>query len=68
MNKPVTAQDLITPKVTTGPLVGSRKIYSNPEAAPELRVPLREIVLSEGARSRTCRSTTPPASTPTTTP
>ena len=30
MNKPVTAQDLITPKVTTGPLIGSRKIYSNP--------------------------------------
>ena len=49
MNKPVTAQDLITPKVTTGPLIGSRKIYSNPEAAPDLRVPLREIVLSEGA-------------------
>ena len=49
MNKPVTAHDLITPKVTTGPLVGSRKIYSKPEAAPDLRVPLREIVLSEGA-------------------
>ena len=49
MNKPVTAQDLITPKVTTGPLIGSRKIYSNPEAAPDLRVPLREIVLTEGS-------------------
>ena len=49
MNKPVTASDLVTPKVTTGPLVGSRKIYSKPEAAPDLRVPLREIVLSEGA-------------------
>ena len=50
MNKPITASDLVTPKVTTGPLVGSRKIYSSPEAAPELRVPLREIVLSEGAK------------------
>src|SRR3954447_17479108 len=49
MNKPITASDLVTPKVTTGPLVGSRKIYSNPEAAPDLRVPLREIILSEGA-------------------
>src|SRR3954464_12796992 len=50
MNKPVTASDLVTPKVTTGPLVGSRKISSNPEAAPDLRVPLREIILSEGAK------------------
>ena len=50
MNKPISASDLVTPKVTTGPLVGSRKIYSNPEAAPELRVPLREIILSEGAK------------------
>ena len=50
MNKPITASDLVTPKVTTGPLAGSRKIYSQPDAAPDLRVPLREIVLSEGAK------------------
>jgi phosphomethylpyrimidine synthase len=31
------------PKVTTGALPASRKVYSNPEAAPDLRVPLREI-------------------------
>ena len=43
MNKPITASDLVTPKVTTGQLVGSRKVYSKPEAAPDLRVPLREI-------------------------
>ena len=49
MNKPVTASDLVTPKVTTGPLIGSRKTYSKPEAAPDLRVPIREIVLSEGS-------------------
>ena len=30
MNKPVPPKTSITPKVTTGPLVGSRKIYSNP--------------------------------------
>src|SRR5215468_11491130 len=33
------------PKVTTGALPASRKVYSQPEAAPDLRVPLREIVL-----------------------
>ncbi|MEZ5787374.1 MAG: phosphomethylpyrimidine synthase ThiC [Xanthobacteraceae bacterium] len=38
-----------TPKVTTGPVAGSRKIYSTPEAAPDLRVPLREIALSDPA-------------------
>ena len=45
MNKPISASDLVTPKVTTGPLVGSRKVYSKPEAAPDLRVPVREIAL-----------------------
>ncbi|NEW90028.1 phosphomethylpyrimidine synthase ThiC [Rhodopseudomonas sp. WA056] len=35
--------------VTTGALPSSRKIYANPTAAPDLRVPLREIILSEGA-------------------
>src|SRR3954470_14190266 len=49
MNKPITASDLVTPKVTTGPLVGSRKIYSSPAAAPDVRVPLREILLSEAS-------------------
>src|SRR6201988_2144925 len=37
------------PAVTTGPLASSRKIFARPEAAPELKVPLREIMLSEGA-------------------
>jgi phosphomethylpyrimidine synthase len=45
MNKPVTSADLVTPKVTTGPLPASRKVYARPDAAPELRVPLREIAL-----------------------
>ena len=40
---------IITPKVTTGPIAGSRKVYSTPEAAPDLRVPLREIALSDPA-------------------
>ena len=45
MNKPLSESDLATPKVTTGPIAGSRKIYSTPDAAPDLRVPLREIAL-----------------------
>src|ERR1035438_9973671 len=45
MNKAVTSADLVTPKVTTGSLPASRKVYCAPEAAPELRVPVREIVL-----------------------
>src|ERR1700732_3521989 len=48
MNKPVTSGEL-KPAVTTGPLTSSRKIFVTPEAAPDLRVPLREIMLSEGA-------------------
>jgi phosphomethylpyrimidine synthase len=49
MNKPLSEADFATPKVTTGPIAGSRKIYATPEAAPDLRVPLREIPLSEGS-------------------
>src|SRR6267143_1805534 len=41
--------NISTPKVTTGPLPASRKIYSKPDAAPDLRVPLREIALTEGS-------------------
>src|SRR4051812_8398540 len=49
MNKPLASADFATPKVTTGPLPSSRKIHVAPEAAPDIRVPLREIILSEGA-------------------
>src|ERR1700691_4248238 len=45
MNKHIPESDLVTPKVTTGPMAGSRKIYARPDAAPELKVPLREIAL-----------------------
>ena len=37
------------PTVTTGPLPASRKVHATPEAAPDLRVPLREIALSSPA-------------------
>ncbi len=49
MNKPLAESDFATPKVTTGPIAGSRKVYSAPDAAPDLRVPYREIALSEAA-------------------
>jgi phosphomethylpyrimidine synthase len=52
MNKPIAPSETAaasTPTVTTGPLTGSRKVYVTPDAAPDLRVPLREIVLSESA-------------------
>src|SRR6202165_3242724 len=48
MNKPVTSAEL-KPAVTTGPLPSSRKIFGTPDEAPDVRVPLREIMLSEGA-------------------
>jgi phosphomethylpyrimidine synthase len=66
MNKPITAADLVTPKVTTGPLPASRKIYSSPDAAPELRVPLREIILEPSAKEPnvTVYDTTGPYSDP----
>src|SRR5690242_15539929 len=41
--------DTTLPAVTTGPLASSRKIFATPDEAPDLRVPLREIILSEGA-------------------
>jgi phosphomethylpyrimidine synthase len=45
MNKPITDADLVTPTVTTGALPASRKVYSQPDAAPDLRVPTRLIEL-----------------------
>ncbi|GLK67356.1 phosphomethylpyrimidine synthase ThiC [Hansschlegelia plantiphila] len=33
--------------VTTGPITGSRKVYASPKADPELRIPFREIGLSD---------------------
>jgi phosphomethylpyrimidine synthase len=49
MNRPVDPNSVRSPEVTTGALTASRKIYTAPEGFPDLRVPLREIVLSEGA-------------------
>src|SRR6478735_11349273 len=48
MNRPVISAEL-KPAVTTGPLPASRKIWVTPDDAADVRVPLREIMLSEGA-------------------
>ena len=48
MNKPISAKDVAPPKVTTGPLAGSRKIYSSPEDHDDVSVPFREIELTDG--------------------
>ncbi len=45
MNKPISPKDVATPKVTTGPLPGSFKVYSSPQGHPDLAVPFREIAL-----------------------
>ncbi|MDX2202000.1 MAG: phosphomethylpyrimidine synthase ThiC, partial [Hyphomicrobiaceae bacterium] len=49
MNKITRSNELMTPKVTTGPISASAKVYSAPEGHPDVRVPFREIALSPGA-------------------
>ncbi len=46
MNKPARPSEMTVFKVTTGALSGSRKIHSEPEGMPGLKVPFREITLS----------------------
>ncbi len=49
MNKIRRPEEFEAPKVTTGPLPASHKVYSSPDGHPELAVPLREIALSDPA-------------------
>ena len=48
MNKIERKPEFATPKVTTGPLPASAKVYDAPEGHADVRVPFREIALSEG--------------------
>jgi phosphomethylpyrimidine synthase len=50
MNKPLNPAEFATPAVTTGPLPASRKVYTAPDAAPDLRVPHRQIDLHPSAK------------------
>ena len=47
MNKPISAKDMMPPKVTTGPLAGSRKVYASPLGHADVRLPFREIDLTD---------------------
>ncbi|MGD0106684.1 MAG: phosphomethylpyrimidine synthase ThiC [Rhodopila sp.] len=42
--------------VTTGPIAGSRKIYSSPEGRPDILVPFREIALDPSAKEEPHRT------------
>ena len=55
MNKIARPKDLMVPKVTTGPISASAKVYACPEGHDDIRVPFREIALSEGAGEHTFR-------------
>ncbi len=50
--------------VTTGPLPASRKVYYNGDIFPDIRVPLREIMLSKGEGSVEVYDTSGPYSDP----
>ena len=41
--------------VTTGPVTGSRKVYSSPDGWPDIAVPFREVVLDASAREEPVR-------------
>jgi len=49
MNKLTRATDIQAPKVTTGPLRASTKVYSSPDGHGDVRVPFREIALTDTA-------------------
>ncbi|KUO63586.1 MAG: phosphomethylpyrimidine synthase, partial [Alphaproteobacteria bacterium BRH_c36] len=54
MNKVTRANEMQIPTVTTGPLPASRKVYSSPNGHPDVRVPLREISLTDPAEPTFC--------------
>jgi phosphomethylpyrimidine synthase len=47
MNEFTPQNDIVTPRVTTGPLPASTKIYDAPDGHADLRVPFREISLTD---------------------
>jgi phosphomethylpyrimidine synthase len=49
MNKFTRPDELMVPKVTTGPITASSKAYSSPDCHPDLRVPFREIALTQAS-------------------
>src|SRR5882757_9314056 len=55
MNKVERNPAFETPHVTTGPLPASTKVYSCPEGHPDVRVPFRDVALSEKSEVATFR-------------
>ena len=55
MNKLTRNSELTLPKVTTGPLPASAKVYDAPAGHADVRVPFRDIALSEGADAKSFR-------------
>ncbi|MCU0820370.1 MAG: phosphomethylpyrimidine synthase ThiC [Beijerinckiaceae bacterium] len=53
MNKPISPKNLqpAPETVTTGPIIGSRKVYAAPKYHPEMRVPFREVTLTDPAEA-----------------
>jgi phosphomethylpyrimidine synthase len=49
MNKPTRASDIQAPKVTVGPIRASTKIYTSPAGHDDVRVPFREIALTDAS-------------------
>ncbi|OYU50059.1 MAG: phosphomethylpyrimidine synthase ThiC [Rhizobiales bacterium PAR1] len=49
MNKPISPKSMMpAPEtVTTGPIIGSRKVYAAPKAHPDIKVPFREVTLTD---------------------
>ena len=47
MNAPFNNGQSLIAQVTTGPVSGSKKVYSAPDDRPDIRVPFREIVLTD---------------------
>src|SRR6185312_4214743 len=48
MNKITRSKDLMIPKVTTGPISASSKVYSSPVGHADIKVPFRDIALTGG--------------------
>ncbi|HUN12857.1 MAG TPA: phosphomethylpyrimidine synthase ThiC, partial [Rhabdaerophilum sp.] len=49
MNKPIAPKNLqpAPETVTTGPIIGSRKVYASPKSHPGMKVPFREVTLTD---------------------
>ena len=49
MNKPVSPKNIqpAPHTVTTGPIIGSRKVYAAPKSHPDIKVPFREVALTD---------------------